>query len=78
MLCIKPGQHGSTYGGNPIAAKVALAALRVLVRGAPARPPAARARRAAPPCRGARRVSCSPRRVRAAVGWHGGGCAAGR
>ncbi|KAK9826410.1 hypothetical protein WJX81_000963 [Elliptochloris bilobata] len=31
MLCIKPGQHGSTYGGNPVAAKVALAALRVLV-----------------------------------------------
>ena len=22
MMCIKPGQHGSTYGGNPIAAKV--------------------------------------------------------
>ena len=44
MLCIKPGQHGSTYGGNPIAAKVALAALRVLVRGAPARrPPPTRA-----------------------------------
>ena len=23
MLCIKPGQHGETYGGNPLAAKVA-------------------------------------------------------
>ncbi len=30
MLCIKPGEHGSTYGGNPIAAKVAIAALKVL------------------------------------------------
>lgn len=30
MLCIKPGEHGSTYGGNPIAAKVATAALQVL------------------------------------------------
>ncbi len=31
MLCIKPGEHGSTYGGNPIAAKVAIAALKVLI-----------------------------------------------
>lgn len=30
MLCIKPGEHGSTYGGNPLACKVALAALQVL------------------------------------------------
>ena len=30
MLCIKPGEHGSTYGGNPIAAKVAIAALNVI------------------------------------------------
>ena len=30
MLCIKPGEHGSTYGGNPLAAKVAMAALEVL------------------------------------------------
>ncbi len=30
MLCIKPGEHGSTYGGNPLAAKVAVAALKVL------------------------------------------------
>lgn len=31
MLCIKPGEHGSTYGGNPLACKVAKAALEVLV-----------------------------------------------
>jgi len=30
MLCIKPGQHGSTFGGNPLAAKVAIAALEVI------------------------------------------------
>jgi ornithine--oxo-acid transaminase len=30
MLCIKPGEHGSTYGGNPLACKVATAALQVL------------------------------------------------
>ncbi len=30
MLCIGPGQHGSTYGGNPIACKVGIAALTVL------------------------------------------------
>jgi ornithine--oxo-acid transaminase len=30
MLTIKPGEHGSTFGGNPIAAKVAIAALTVL------------------------------------------------
>ncbi|GJQ12142.1 hypothetical protein GpartN1_g3933.t1 [Galdieria partita] len=30
MLCIRPGEHGSTYGGNPIAAKVAIAALSVI------------------------------------------------
>ncbi|MFM2134925.1 MAG: ornithine--oxo-acid transaminase [Bacteroidota bacterium] len=30
MLCIRPGQHGSTYGGNPLAAAVAIAALEVL------------------------------------------------
>src|SRR5690606_25388061 len=29
MLVIKPGQHGSTFGGKPIAAKVAIAALEV-------------------------------------------------
>lgn len=27
MMVIKPGQHGSTFGGNPIASKVAIAAL---------------------------------------------------
>jgi len=30
MLVIKPGQHGSTFGGNPIAAKVAIAALEAV------------------------------------------------
>ena len=30
MLTIKPGQHGSTFGGNPVAAKVAVAALEVV------------------------------------------------
>ena len=30
MEVIKPGQHGSTFGGNPIAAKVAVAALDVV------------------------------------------------
>ncbi|KAJ7805965.1 ornithine-oxo-acid aminotransferase [Mycena leptocephala] len=30
MLCIKPGEHGSTYGGNPLACAVALTALAVL------------------------------------------------
>ncbi|MBS3993182.1 MAG: ornithine--oxo-acid transaminase [Bacteroidetes bacterium] len=30
MSVIKPGQHGSTYGGNPIAAAVAIAALEVV------------------------------------------------
>jgi ornithine--oxo-acid transaminase len=31
MLTIKSGEHGSTYGGNPIAAKVAIAAIEVLI-----------------------------------------------
>ena len=31
MNVIKPGQHGSTFGGNPIAAAVAVAALKVVV-----------------------------------------------
>lgn len=30
MMVIKPGQHGSTFGGNPIAAKVGIAALEVV------------------------------------------------
>ncbi len=30
MLTILPGEHGSTYGGNPIAAKVSIAALKVI------------------------------------------------
>ncbi len=31
MLCIKPGEHGSTFGGNPLASKIAVASLKVLV-----------------------------------------------
>lgn len=30
MLTIQPGEHGSTYGGNPLACKVAIAALEVI------------------------------------------------
>jgi ornithine--oxo-acid transaminase len=30
MLTIKPGEHGSTYGGNPIACKIAIVALELL------------------------------------------------
>lgn len=30
MLTIKPGEHGSTYGGNPLACRTAIAALEVL------------------------------------------------
>jgi ornithine--oxo-acid transaminase len=30
MLTIKPGEHGSTYGGNPLACKVAMASLKVI------------------------------------------------
>ncbi len=32
MLCIKPGEHGSTFGGNPVAGKVAIAALEFVKR----------------------------------------------
>ncbi|RDB17736.1 Ornithine aminotransferase car2 [Hypsizygus marmoreus] len=31
MLCIRPGEHGSTYGGNPLGCAVAMTALRVLI-----------------------------------------------
>jgi ornithine--oxo-acid transaminase len=30
MMVIKPGEHGSTYGGNPLASKVAITSLQVL------------------------------------------------
>ncbi|KAK6743259.1 hypothetical protein RB195_010488 [Necator americanus] len=30
MLNIRPGQHGSTYGGNPVACRVAIEALKVI------------------------------------------------
>jgi ornithine--oxo-acid transaminase len=30
MLCLKPGEHGSTFGGNPLACEVAMAALQVV------------------------------------------------
>ena len=31
MMCIKPGEHGSTFGGNPLACRVAQAALEVVI-----------------------------------------------
>lgn len=31
MGCIKPGDHGSTYGGNPLAMKVSKRAVEVLI-----------------------------------------------
>ena len=31
MLCINPGEHGSTFGGNPLASSVCMAALKVIV-----------------------------------------------
>ncbi len=32
MLILKPGEHGSTYGGNPLACKTAITALKVLMQ----------------------------------------------
>ncbi|HPQ08587.1 MAG TPA: ornithine--oxo-acid transaminase [Bacteroidia bacterium] len=31
MLCIKPGEHGSTFGGNPLACKIAMTAVQVIL-----------------------------------------------
>jgi ornithine--oxo-acid transaminase len=31
MMCIKPGQHGSTYGGNPLGCKIAMTAMQVII-----------------------------------------------
>lgn len=31
MLTLEPGSHGSTYGGNPLACRVAIAALQVII-----------------------------------------------
>ena len=31
MVCIKPGQHGSTYGGNPLGCKIAISAMEVVL-----------------------------------------------
>ncbi len=31
MMCIKPGQHGSTYGGNPLGCKIAMTAMQVVL-----------------------------------------------
>ena len=33
MLTILPGEHGSTFGGNPLASKIAVEALKILVEG---------------------------------------------
>lgn len=31
MLCIQPGEHGSTFGGNPLSCAVAMAAMKVVI-----------------------------------------------
>jgi ornithine--oxo-acid transaminase len=30
ILCIKPGEHGSTFGGNPLGCKIAIEALKII------------------------------------------------
>jgi ornithine--oxo-acid transaminase len=32
MLQIKPGEHGSTFGGNPLACRIAMESLKVCER----------------------------------------------
>ena len=31
MLCIQPGEHGSTFGGNPLGARIAIESTRILI-----------------------------------------------
>ncbi len=31
MLCIQPGEHGSTFGGNPLACKIAMTAVEIII-----------------------------------------------
>ena len=31
MLCLKPGEHGSTFGGNPLSVAVSTEALKVVI-----------------------------------------------
>ncbi|MCX6350869.1 MAG: aminotransferase class III-fold pyridoxal phosphate-dependent enzyme, partial [Bacteroidetes bacterium] len=31
MLCIQPGEHGSTFGGNPLAAKLTVEAVKIII-----------------------------------------------
>ena len=63
MQVFTPGDHGSTFGGNPLAAAVAMAALDVLERGEPVRA-LARARRVAARRAARDRQPADPRRAR--------------